>query len=83
MQTNLHPNIQDVSFLCVNMEVLKTTTNSNTNIYNPNTAIRDNVCLLHVSFNSTLESLHCRAQAFAFLSSSSSSISQLLEEFLW
>jgi hypothetical protein len=35
----------------------KTTTNSNTNIYHPNTAIGDDVCLLHVSFNSTLQSL--------------------------
>jgi hypothetical protein len=42
---------------CVNLEVLKTTTNSNTNIYHPNTAIGDVVCLLSVSFNSTLESL--------------------------
>jgi hypothetical protein len=42
---------------CVNLEVLKTTTNSNTNIYHPNTAIGDDVCLLRVSFNSTLESL--------------------------
>jgi hypothetical protein len=41
----------------VNLEVLKSTTNSNTNIYHPNTVIRDDVCLLHVSFNSTLESL--------------------------
>jgi hypothetical protein len=39
------------------MEVLKTTTNSNTNIYNPNTAIGDDVWLLRISFNSTLESL--------------------------
>jgi hypothetical protein len=54
---HLHPNIQDVSFLCVNLEVLKTTTNSNTNIYHPNTAIGDDVWLLRVSFNSTLESL--------------------------
>jgi hypothetical protein len=30
--------MQDVSFLCVNLEVLKTTTNSNTNIYHPNIA---------------------------------------------
>jgi hypothetical protein len=37
--------------------VLKTTTNSNTNIYHPNTTIGDDVCLLRVSFNSTLESL--------------------------
>jgi hypothetical protein len=29
----------------------------NTNIYHPNTAIEDDVCLLRVSFNSTLESL--------------------------
>jgi hypothetical protein len=42
---------------CVNLEVLKTTTNSNTNIYHPNTTIGDDVCLLHVSYNSTLESL--------------------------
>jgi hypothetical protein len=42
---------------CVNLEVLKTTTNSNTNIYHPNTAIGDDVCLLRVSFNSILESL--------------------------
>jgi hypothetical protein len=41
----------------VNLEVLKTTTNSNTNIYHPNTAVGDDVCLLCVSFNSTLESL--------------------------
>jgi hypothetical protein len=41
----------------VNLEVLKTTTNSNTNIYHPNTAIGDDVFLLRVSFNSTLESL--------------------------
>jgi hypothetical protein len=41
----------------VNLEVLKTTTNSNTNIYHPNTAIGDDVCLLRVSYNSTLESL--------------------------
>jgi hypothetical protein len=39
------------------LEVLKTTTNSNTNIYHPNTAIGDDICLLSVSFNSTLESL--------------------------
>jgi hypothetical protein len=42
---------------CVNLEVLKTTTNSNTNIYHPNTVVGDDVCLLRVSFNSTLESL--------------------------
>jgi hypothetical protein len=42
---------------CVNLEVLKTTTNSNTNIYHPNTTIGDDVCLLRVSFNSILESL--------------------------
>jgi hypothetical protein len=41
----------------VNLEVLETTTNSNTNIYHPNTVIGDNVCLLRISFNSTLESL--------------------------
>jgi hypothetical protein len=40
-----------------NLEVLKTTTNSNTNIYHPNTTIEDDVCLLCVLFNSTLESL--------------------------
>jgi hypothetical protein len=39
------------------LEVLKTTTNSNTNIYQPNTTIGDDVWLLPVSFNSTLESL--------------------------
>jgi hypothetical protein len=37
--------------------VLKTTTNSNTNLYHPNTAIGDDICLLHVSLNSTFESL--------------------------
>jgi hypothetical protein len=42
---------------CVNLEVLKTITNSNTNIYHPKTAIGDDVWLLRVSFNSTLESL--------------------------
>jgi hypothetical protein len=42
---------------CVNLEVLKSTTNSNTNIYHPNTTIGDDVCLLRVSFSSTLESL--------------------------
>jgi hypothetical protein len=42
---------------CVNLGVLKTTTNSNTNIYHPNTAVGDDVCLLHISFNYTLESL--------------------------
>jgi hypothetical protein len=31
-------NIQGVSFLCVNFEVLKTTTTTNTNIYHPNMA---------------------------------------------
>jgi hypothetical protein len=38
MQTNtfIHPNIQGVSFLCVNLKVLKTTTN----IYHPNTTYR-------------------------------------------
>jgi hypothetical protein len=39
------------------LEVLKTTTNSNTNIYHPNMTIGDDVWLLCVSFNSTLESL--------------------------
>jgi hypothetical protein len=34
---------------CVNLEVLKTTTNSNTNIYHPNTAIGD--ALIRVSFD--------------------------------
>jgi hypothetical protein len=42
---------------CVNLEVLKTTTNNNTNIYHPNMTVGDDVCLLRVSFNSTLESL--------------------------
>jgi hypothetical protein len=42
---------------CVNLEVLNITTNNNTNIYHPNTAIGDDVWLLCVSFNSTLESL--------------------------
>jgi hypothetical protein len=35
---HLHPNIQGVSFLCVDLEVLKTTTTTNTNLYHPNMA---------------------------------------------
>jgi hypothetical protein len=55
-QTNTKTNTLEQN-TCVNLEVLKTTTKSNTNIYHPNIAIGDDVCLLRVSFNSKLESL--------------------------
>jgi hypothetical protein len=53
----LTPKLRLLSQTCVNLEVLKTTTNNNTNIYHPNMVIGDDVCLLRISFNSTLESL--------------------------
>jgi hypothetical protein len=36
--------MKGVSFLCVNLEVLKTTTTTNTNIYHPNMA---NKAIIH------------------------------------
>jgi hypothetical protein len=55
--SKLTPKLTLWSQICINLEVLKTTTNNNTNIYHPNTNIGDDVCLLCVSFNFTLESL--------------------------